>query len=117
MMGSLTSMFGSMFGEQSKAYKIMFAADKAYAIAAAGIAIQQNIAAASKAGFPLNIPLIAGAVAQGAALLQTSGQLRIKALLMVVTLVEVGNMKLLELCTKARLYGPKKTLNVGVVLV
>ena len=33
MMGSLTSMFGSMF-EQSK---IMFAADKAYAIAAAGI--------------------------------------------------------------------------------
>ncbi|MDC5537203.1 tape measure protein [Acinetobacter baumannii] len=69
MMGSLTSMFGSMFGEQSKVYKIMFAADKAYAIAAAGIAIQQNIAAASKAGFPLNIPLIAGAVAQGASII------------------------------------------------
>ncbi|MDC5481405.1 tape measure protein [Acinetobacter baumannii] len=69
MMGSLTSMFGSMFGEQSKAHKIMFAADKAYAIAAAGIAIQQNIAAASKAGFPLNIPLIAGAVAQGASII------------------------------------------------
>lgn len=69
MTGSLTSMFGSMFGEQSKAYKIMFAADKAYAIAAAGIAIQQNIAAASKAGFPLNIPLIAGAVAQGASII------------------------------------------------
>ncbi|MDC4371826.1 tape measure protein [Acinetobacter baumannii] len=69
MMGSLTSMLGSMFGEQSKAYKIMFAADKAYAIAAAGIAIQQNIAAASKAGFPLNIPLIAGAVAQGASII------------------------------------------------
>ncbi|SSS78902.1 phage tail length tape-measure protein [Acinetobacter baumannii] len=69
MMGSLTSMFGSMFGEQSKAYKLMFAADKAYAIAAAGIAIQQNIAAASKAGFPLNIPLIAGAVAQGASII------------------------------------------------
>ncbi|MDH2647510.1 phage tail tape measure protein, partial [Acinetobacter baumannii] len=66
---SLTSMFGSMFGEQSKAYKIMFAADKAYAIAAAGIAIQQNIAAASKAGFPRNIPLIAGAVAQGASII------------------------------------------------
>ncbi|MFB5111915.1 tape measure protein [Acinetobacter baumannii] len=69
MMGSLTSMFGSMFGEQSKAYKIMFAADKAYAIAAAGIAIQQNIAAASKVGFPLNLPLIAGAVAQGASII------------------------------------------------
>ncbi|WP_227561353.1 tape measure protein, partial [Acinetobacter baumannii] len=69
MMGSLTSMFGSMFGEQSKAYKIMFAADKAYAIAAAGIAIQQNIAAASKVGFPYNLPLIAGAVAQGASII------------------------------------------------
>ncbi|WP_024438028.1 phage tail tape measure family protein, partial [Acinetobacter baumannii] len=69
MMGSLTSMFGSMFGEQSKAYKIMFAADKAYAIASAGIAIQQNIAAASKAGFPYNLPLIAGAVAQGASII------------------------------------------------
>ncbi|MBF6693821.1 tape measure protein [Acinetobacter baumannii] len=69
MMGSLTSMFGSMFGEQSKAYKIMFAADKAYAIAAAGISIQQNIAAASEAGFPRNIPLIAGAVAQGASII------------------------------------------------
>ncbi len=69
MMGSVTSMFGSMFGEQSKAYKLMFAADKAYAIAAAGIAIQQNIAAASRVGFPYNLPLIAGAVAQGASII------------------------------------------------
>lgn len=69
MMGSLTSMFGSMFGEQSKAYKIMFAADKAYAIAAAGIAIQQSIAQAAKVGFPTNIPLIASAIAQGASII------------------------------------------------
>jgi len=69
MMGSVTSMFGSMFGEQSKAYKLMFAADKAYAIAAAGIAIQQNIAAAAKVGFPYNLPLIAGAVAQGVSII------------------------------------------------
>ena len=68
-MGSLTSMFGSMFGEQSKAYKIMFAADKAYAIAAAGIAIQQSIAQAAKVGFPTNIPLIASAIAQGASII------------------------------------------------
>ncbi|MFH4338879.1 phage tail tape measure protein, partial [Acinetobacter baumannii] len=66
MMGSLTSMFGSMFGEQSKACKIMFAADKAYAIAAAGISIQQSIAKAASVGFPANIPLIASAIAQGA---------------------------------------------------
>jgi len=69
MMGSVTSMFGSMFGEQSKAYKLMFAADKAYAIAAAGLAIQQNIAAAAKVGFPYNLPLIAGAVAQGVSII------------------------------------------------
>ncbi|MCU4639363.1 tape measure protein [Acinetobacter courvalinii] len=69
MIGSVTSMFGSMFGEQSKAYKIMFAADKAYAIAAAGIAIQQNIAQAAKIGFPQNLPLIAGAIAQGASII------------------------------------------------
>ncbi|HCA5015318.1 phage tail tape measure protein [Acinetobacter baumannii] len=69
MTGSLTSMFGSMFGEQSKAYKIMFAADKAYAIAAAGISIQQSIAKAASVGFPANIPLIASAIAQGASII------------------------------------------------
>ncbi|MEO9279245.1 tape measure protein [Acinetobacter sp. WA-87] len=69
MTGSLTSMFGSMFGEQSKAYKIMFAADKAFAIASAGIAIQQSIAQAAKVGFPANIPLIATAIAQGASII------------------------------------------------
>ncbi|MFL9533181.1 tape measure protein [Acinetobacter baumannii] len=69
MTGSLTSMFGSMFGEQSKAYKIMFAADKAYAIAAAGIYIQQSIAKAASVGFPANIPLIASAIAQGASII------------------------------------------------
>lgn len=69
MMGSVTSMFGSMFGEQSKAYKLMFAADKAYAIAAAGIAIQQSIAKAASVGFPTNIPLIASAIAQGAGII------------------------------------------------
>ncbi|MFY5468858.1 replication protein, partial [Acinetobacter baumannii] len=50
-------------------YKIMFAADKAYAIAAAGIAIQQSIAQAAKVGFPTNIPLIASAIAQGASII------------------------------------------------
>ncbi|WP_420703633.1 tape measure protein [Acinetobacter pittii] len=69
MTGSLTSMFGSMFGEQSKAYKIMFAADKAYAIAAAGISIQQSIAKAASVGFPANISLIASAIAQGASII------------------------------------------------
>lgn len=67
-MGSLTSIFGSMFGEQSKAYKVMFAADKAYAIAVAGIEIQKGISKAIGLGFPANIPVIAQVVAQGASI-------------------------------------------------
>ncbi|EPQ8732772.1 tape measure protein [Acinetobacter baumannii] len=67
-MSSLTSIFGSMFGEQSKAYKVMFAADKAYAIAVAGIEIQKGISKAIGLGFPANIPVIAQVVAQGASI-------------------------------------------------
>ncbi len=64
--GSIVSMFGSMFGEQSKAYKIMFSAEKAYAISIAGIEIQKNISKAMGMGFPQNLPLIAMAMTQGA---------------------------------------------------
>ena len=39
---------------------------KAFAIARASIALGENIARASSIGFPQNLPLIAGAVAQGA---------------------------------------------------
>ncbi|MCH7394178.1 tape measure protein [Acinetobacter dispersus] len=69
MMGSVTSMFGSMFGEQSKAYKVMFAADKAYAIAASGIAIQQGISKAMALGWPANIGVMAQVIAQGASII------------------------------------------------
>ena len=58
-----------MFGEQSKAYKIMFAADKAYAIAVAGIEIQKGISKAMGLGFPANIPVLAQVAAQGATIL------------------------------------------------
>jgi TP901 family phage tail tape measure protein len=53
-------------GKQTKIYKAIFAASKAFAIAEAMLSIQQNIANAMKVGFPYNIPFIAGAVAQGA---------------------------------------------------
>ena len=53
-------------GEQSKAYQILFAISKGFAIAQAAVALAQNIAEASKAGFPQNLPLIAAAMAQGA---------------------------------------------------
>lgn len=68
---SLDATLGSLkeFGaEQSGIYKGIFAVSKAFAIAEAMIALQQNIANASKVGFPYNIPFIAGAVAQGASI-------------------------------------------------
>lgn len=56
-------------GEQSAAYKAMFAVSKGFAIAESVLAMQQNIAQASKIGFPQNIPLIAGAAAQGVSII------------------------------------------------
>lgn len=63
---SLASIAKDSLGEQSKAYRVMFAISKGFAVAEAAVAMAQNIANASKVGFPANLPLIAGAVAQGA---------------------------------------------------
>lgn len=63
---SLASIAKDSLGEQSKAYRVMFAISKGFAVAEAAVAMAQNIANASKVGFPQNLPLIAGAVAQGA---------------------------------------------------
>lgn len=59
------ALTGQAFGQQSKAYRIMFGLSKAAAIAQATVAMFQNIAEASKVGFPANIALMAGALAQG----------------------------------------------------
>ena len=64
--GSLADMYKSMRGEQSRGFKVLFAAEKAFALARATIALGENISRASSVGFPYNLPLIAGAVAQGA---------------------------------------------------
>ena len=53
--GATSSMFGAMMGEQSAAYKVMFAAEKAFAIARSVMAIQTGIAQASSLPFPLNL--------------------------------------------------------------
>ncbi|OTG95053.1 hypothetical protein B9T24_09870 [Acinetobacter sp. ANC 4654] len=66
MASSMTTMMGAIFGEKSRAYAAAFAIEKGFAVAQAALAMGQNIAEASKAGFPYNIPLIAGAMAQGA---------------------------------------------------
>lgn len=55
--------------KQSLIYKGIFAVSKAFAIAEAMLAMQQNIAKASTVGFPWNIPFIAGAIAQGTSII------------------------------------------------
>lgn len=76
LLGSTGDLFGGIAdvlrqsqGEQSSIYKAMFATSKAFAIAQAGVLMWQNVAEASKVGFPWNIPLIAGALAQGVSIL------------------------------------------------
>ncbi|OTG78812.1 hypothetical protein B9T23_01715 [Acinetobacter terrae] len=66
MASSMTTMMGTIFGEKSRAYAAAFAIEKGFAVAQAALAMGQNIAEASKVGFPYNIPMIAGAMAQGA---------------------------------------------------
>lgn len=77
MLGAASSLFGSLAqiaqsgaGEQSKAYRAMFALSQGFAVAQALIAVYQNAAEASKkaGGWPNNIPIIVGAIAQGLAI-------------------------------------------------
>jgi phage-related minor tail protein len=63
---SMTQIALSAAGEQSQAYQVLFAISKGFAVAQAAVALAQNVAEASKVGFPQNLPLIAGAFAQGA---------------------------------------------------
>lgn len=65
----ISGMTKSFFGEQSSIYRAMFAMEKGFAIAKAILALKANIAEASKIGFPKNIPMIAGAVSQGVAII------------------------------------------------
>lgn len=62
----LTSIIGDMAGEQSGAYKAMFAIEKGYAIAQSALAIQIGVSKAIALGFPQNIPVIAQTVMEGA---------------------------------------------------
>lgn len=64
--GSMASIFKDMAGEQSTAYKAMFAIEKGFTIAKAALAMQRYIAEAFALPFPANLPAVASAVAQGA---------------------------------------------------
>lgn len=58
-------------GEQSKTYKVMFAASKAFAIADAVVKIQQGIAAAASTPFPANLAAITQVIAATSGIVST----------------------------------------------
>ena len=68
---ALAQVYAQAYGEQSKQAKLAFALQKASTLANAILAIQESVANSSKMGFPWNVISIAGAIAQGAAVLAT----------------------------------------------
>ncbi|HEC0038091.1 hypothetical protein [Acinetobacter baumannii] len=67
--GSFADMFKTMSGEQSSAYKAMFAVEKAFAIAQSIVAIQTGIANAMSLPFPANLSAAATVAAQTASII------------------------------------------------
>jgi tape measure domain-containing protein len=71
LFGSLSDITKQFAGEQSGAYKAMFAVSKAFAIADSIIKIQQGIANALALPYPANIAAAASTAAQAAGLIST----------------------------------------------
>lgn len=69
LFGGLTSMIGTVAGEQSKAYKVMFAVTKGFAIAQGVLNLSTAISNAMALPFPANLPAMANAAAAGASIL------------------------------------------------
>lgn len=70
-LGGMANLLKNAKGEQSAIYKSMFLASKAFAIASATVSLWQNVSKAMSVGFPMNIPFIAGALAQGTSILSS----------------------------------------------
>lgn len=68
---SMSTIMGGLFGEQSAAYKTMFAMKKEFAIAQATLNMELAISEASDLGWPANIAAIAKAVGFGAQIIST----------------------------------------------
>lgn len=66
---SLTSITGNLLGKQSKAYRVMFAVEKGFAIARSIMAIQTGIAQAAALPFPTNLPAMASVAAATASII------------------------------------------------
>ena len=67
--GGLSTAMKNAHGEQSKEYQTMFAMQQAFGIATATAAMYIDMAKASEAGFPANVPLYLKAAADGAQLI------------------------------------------------
>ncbi|WP_180113362.1 tape measure protein [Acinetobacter sp. YH12073] len=63
---SMATIMKAMGGEQSKGYQVMYAVSRGFAASQAALSLITNIAKASEIGFPQNIPMILGAMGQGA---------------------------------------------------
>jgi len=70
-MDDVIQLIGEGNAKQSALGRVALGVAKGLAIANAVIAMQQNIAEASKIGFPANIPLIASAISQGIGIITT----------------------------------------------
>ncbi|MCE6007562.1 tape measure protein [Acinetobacter soli] len=66
--GSYVEIFKTIGGQQSKAFKVMFAAEKAFAIARSIMAIQTGIAEAAANPFPYNLAAMASVAASTASI-------------------------------------------------
>lgn len=71
LFGSVADLTKTFAGEQSGAYKAMFAVSKAFAIADAIIKIQQGIAGAASLPFPANLGAMATVAASTASIVST----------------------------------------------
>ena len=74
--GSFADTFKTIAGEQSNGYKLMFTAQKAFAIAQSAMAIQQGIAQAFALPFPLNLAAAATVAAQTASIVSNIKAIR-----------------------------------------
>lgn len=74
--GSFADTFKTIAGEQSNGYKLMFTAQKAFAIAQSAMAIQQGIAQAFALPFPLNLVAAATVAAQTASIVSNIKAIR-----------------------------------------
>lgn len=69
LFGGLADLAKNYGGEQSKAYRALFAVSKAFSIAQAGISIATGLAKAQELGFPANLAEMARVAASGASII------------------------------------------------